>query len=563
MRNPGERSVDRAPGRRRGPAGRNSASGQAPGAGEQPALGGSSLFVPGYAGEPPAAGEPDRPGPSGPGAGRPGGWHSPATGLTGKGPVRGFPPAPGQPPPVYPPGQFSAWNRASRPADGGYVEVRQGNDGWAAADYPRPAAAGGAGSWPQQPGFPAPGSGEPSRGRPDYAEPGYSVLAVSDPAADVTSTQSWEAVDAPSAARSRGAAGAQPAAQSWGAAGAQPAAPPWEAAGAQSWEAAGAPPWEAAGAPPATSSWPDRGAPLTDRADHPGQPRENGLAGQNGGPASAPAGQETVPPRSPAARTERAPARRAHARSRGGKRRGLLLLACGLVVVLVIGAAAYVWFSGGHHGSGTASAASKRPATARRPAQSASPTPSPSLGHWGHIDSRTADPLPLTLTELFPATFTAGGGTYSRTVQRDGTKCSRAVIGAALQSAVRKGKCTQVMRASYLSGNGKMMGTIGVLNLVSVGAAERSGKAAGGGDFIAQLPAAKGPARHLTRGTGLEETEIKGHFLVMVWAEFANLHAPKNKTQRLAIETFCNRLIQNTANLSLASRMITGKPRVP
>ena len=239
-----------------------------------------------------------------------------------------------------------------------------------------------------------------------------------------------------------------------------------------------------------------------------------------------------------------------------------MVLACGLVLALVAGGAVYFWLSG-QHGSSPAAATPKQSARVPSQTQAPAPTPSPSLGPWGHIETRAADPLALTLAELFPARFSAGGSSYARTVEREGTNCAKAVIGAALQSAVKHAKCSQVMRASYLSGTGKVMGTIGVLNLISVAAADKSGKAAGAGDFIDQLPAAKGPTRHLTKGTGLEETEIKGHYLVTVWAEFANLHAPKTKGQRLELEAFCNRLIQNTANLSLASRMVTGKPRVP
>ncbi len=239
-----------------------------------------------------------------------------------------------------------------------------------------------------------------------------------------------------------------------------------------------------------------------------------------------------------------------------------MLLACGLVLALAAGAAGYFWLSG-QHGSGRAAAAPRQSVRVPRQTQAATPTPSPSLGPWGHIETRAADPLALTLAELFPSRFSAGGSTYARTVEREGTNCAKAVIGSALKSAVKHAKCSQVMRASYLSGNGKVMGTIGVLNLISVAAAEKSGKAAGASDFIDQLPAAKGPTRHLTKGTGLEETEIKGHYLVTVWAEFANLHAPKTKGQRLELEAFSNRLIQNTANLSLASRLVTGKPRVP
>ena len=102
------------------------------------------------------------PGPAGPGP-RTGGslWSSGAfrtAGPSGRGPVRGFPPAPGAPDPVYPPGQFSPWNSA---------ELRT-----------------------------AAGRANHSAGLgPDLGEPGYSQLAVSDPAADATATQTWAVLD--------------------------------------------------------------------------------------------------------------------------------------------------------------------------------------------------------------------------------------------------------------------------------------------------------------------------------------------------------------------------------
>jgi hypothetical protein len=116
------------------------------------------------------------------------------------------------------------------------------------------------------------------------------------------------------------------------------------------------------------------------------------------------------------------------------------------------------------------------------------------------------------------------------------------------------------MRASYLSSGSKLMGTIGVLNLAAAAAAEKAGKAAGPSEFIAQLPAARGPTKRLTKGTGIEAAEVKGHYLVLVWAEFANLRAPKSAAQRRELEAFISVLIQKTANVSLASRMITGRP---
>ena len=198
------------PGRRRGPGGRNAAAGQSSEPGQQAP--GSSLFVPGYSGERPASD-----------TGRQAavlasdGWHGAITGTATKGPVRGFPPAPGQPPPVYPPGQFSAWNRTARPpADSVAGSRRPGRGGQGATDYPGSGSDDSAWPWPPEsgyadpgyarpgddrlgddsPGYDSPGYGEPGQGEPGYADPGYSVLAVSDPAADVTATQSWKVVDA-------------------------------------------------------------------------------------------------------------------------------------------------------------------------------------------------------------------------------------------------------------------------------------------------------------------------------------------------------------------------------
>jgi hypothetical protein len=192
-----------------------------------------------------------------------------------------------------------------------------------------------------------------------------------------------------------------------------------------------------------------------------------------------------------------------------------------------------------------------------------SPSASPSLGPWQHITSQAVDGQPLSTQELYPARFTDGGSTGHRTVRRTNTKCSNAVIGSALQAAVRKGGCTQVVRASYLSGNRKVMSTIGVLNLADVAAAEKAGKASGAAQFIRQLPGPHGPTRNLTKGTGIEVAEVKGHYLILIWTEFANLGAPKGKKQRRELTKFSADLFAGTANVSLTSRMVTGKPANP
>jgi hypothetical protein len=225
---------------------------------------------------------------------------------------------------------------------------------------------------------------------------------------------------------------------------------------------------------------------------------------------------------------------------------------------VAVGAGAGYFLLAGRHQQGPTAAL--HPARPKPSPKGASPNPPPSLGIWGHIASRASDPLPLTLTELFPARFADGGIAYTRTVQKARGHCSEALIGSALPSAVSHAGCTQVMRASYLSSGNKMMGTVGVLNLTTAAAAEKAGKAAGPAEFIAQLPAATGPTKRLTKGTGIEAAEVKGHYLVLVWAEFANLRPPKSAAQRRELEAFISVLIQKTANVGLANRMVTGRP---
>jgi hypothetical protein len=104
------------------------------------------------------------------------------------------------------------------------------------------------------------------------------------------------------------------------------------------------------------------------------------------------------------------------------------------------------------------------------------------------------------------------------------------------------------------------MGTIGVLNLANSASAGKAGKATGSSQFISQLNAASGPTHSLTKGTGLEEAEVKGHYLILTWVEFTNHRAPRTAAAKALLKTFSADLISQTANVSLTSRMVTGKP---
>jgi hypothetical protein len=231
------------------------------------------------------------------------------------------------------------------------------------------------------------------------------------------------------------------------------------------------------------------------------------------------------------------------------------LLAGGLAVAVAAGGSAAYLELTGHHGAGG------RPGAARpRPKSAIDAAPPASLGQWGYIASRTTDPVPLTLAELFPAQFTVAGITYSMTVDKAGTNCGNALSGSQITSAAAAAGCSQALSASYLSSDQKMMGTIGVLNLFTADGSESTGKAAGPSETVAQLAGPSGPTQNLTQGTGIEAAEVKGHYLVLVWAEFANLQAPSNAAQNQQLETFISLLMQHTVNVSLASRQVTGKP---
>jgi hypothetical protein len=244
-------------------------------------------------------------------------------------------------------------------------------------------------------------------------------------------------------------------------------------------------------------------------------------------------------------------------RSRSRGRQQPVRLAVGAAVVII--AAVTVILVSSLGGTPTASHPGATGQNTNPPG-SLTPSPTSPPGKWLYIGTRATDPVPLTGVELFPGRFANAGVSYSRSATTGGKFCRSAVIGATLQAALRAGGCTQEVRATYLSRTAKMMATIGVFNLKSFTAASKAALAAGTSEFVAQLPAKSGPTHHIGSGTGLEEALVKGHYLILVWAEFLKLHAPKTPGQRQQLEAFMNLLITHTANASLSVRMVDGKP---
>ncbi|MFY9929197.1 MAG: hypothetical protein WAK82_14420, partial [Streptosporangiaceae bacterium] len=198
--------------------------------------------------------------------------------------------------------------------------------------------------------------------------------------------------------------------------------------------------------------------------------------------------------------------------------------------------------------------------TLRLPTSAASsPGFDKSLGKWQHIGSRAQDSQALTIAALFPPQFELNGVSYTRTAAALTKNCQSAVYGGDLQAALQSGKCNQVVRASYITNDGTMMGTVGVVNLTDSNAAQKAGQATGPQEIVAPLSAKKGATSKLGKGTGVVQAEIKGHYLILMWAEYANLKSPSSTAQRQALEQFATNLVTGTANINLSTRMLTGK----
>jgi hypothetical protein len=262
---------------------------------------------------------------------------------------------------------------------------------------------------------------------------------------------------------------------------------------------------------------------------------------------------ERVPPTSTAPASGRRAAKTAAAGAKRRPSRVALLATAGVLLLAIAGAAGYKYLYEPRVNA-PVSPSLRLPTTAP-----GSPGFDRTLGKWQHIGTRAQDPKPLTIQELYPAQFALDGSSYVRTAASATTNCLEAVFGSQLQAALQAGHCTQVVRASYISGSGTMMGTVGVINLKTSGEAEKAGQVTGPDEIIAPLSAQKGPTSKLGNGTGVVQAEIKGHYLILIWAEFANLKSPSTEAQKQQLEQFATALVTGSANIDLSTRMLTGK----
>ncbi|MCD0450308.1 hypothetical protein LO762_14065 [Actinocorallia sp. API 0066] len=298
----------------------------------------------------------------------------------------------------------------------------------------------------------------------------------------------------------------------------------------------------------------------------PGPPGEFGGHGGPGGPGTpndfgGPGGWDAPPPQGgPHERGEQwqpEGARDEISGSRGG-RKGLLV-AGGVAVALVAGgAAAYALTrDGGTDKPGVA----QSPPASGVPVPGATSSPEQPAASGGLLKSRKTDPRPLKAGEVFQKKrFTVKGTTYVMYIRKATKKCADAVHGEALQAALKRGRCTQFLRATFATKDGKMIGTVGVANLRTSQAAARAEKAAKAKDAYVLAVPGKGATAKIGQGDALGAAWVRGHYLIMTWVQNPD-GKPIPAKQRKRAQIFAQNTV-NGSNLgpALHIRDATGRP---
>ncbi|GAA4234277.1 hypothetical protein GCM10022254_38790 [Actinomadura meridiana] len=203
----------------------------------------------------------------------------------------------------------------------------------------------------------------------------------------------------------------------------------------------------------------------------------------------------------------------------------------------------------------------KKPPPAASEQPSTTPSPTQPVLAPVKLQSRTTDPKPLTLKEVFGnGKFTSGKHKYVRTAASAKKGCTSVVGGAKLDKALKKGGCTQALRATYALTSGSLIGTVGVFNLENEAAVQLAVKAAADKDaFLVALPGT-GVSKTNGKGEALGTSQARGHYLVMTWVQRPDGKRIAKK-YHAAVRVFGTQLVKGS-NLALALhyRETEGKP---
>lgn len=192
--------------------------------------------------------------------------------------------------------------------------------------------------------------------------------------------------------------------------------------------------------------------------------------------------------------------------------------------------------------------------------RTSAPLPSAPPGKYAYAGSRKTDPEPLTVKELFPAKkITVSGRSYQMTITSKLKKCADGAMGDKMQKALKDGRCTQLIRASFRDKAGKVIGTVGVANLSTSKAATKVASVGSETNYVKPLPGKDEVTKLVGSGSGGANVWMHGHYAVMIWFQNKDGSKPDKKSQK-AITSAVKDITGATVFKALDARSMTGFP---
>ncbi|MEU4227319.1 hypothetical protein AB0F17_23745 [Nonomuraea sp. NPDC026600] len=190
--------------------------------------------------------------------------------------------------------------------------------------------------------------------------------------------------------------------------------------------------------------------------------------------------------------------------------------------------------------------------------RTSAPLPSAPPGKYSYAEARKTDPDPLTVKELFPAKkVTVAGRSYTMTTTSKIKKCADGATGGKIQKALKSGKCTQIIRATFRDKAGKVMGTVGVANLTSTKAATKVRSVGSKTDYVKPLTGKDSLTKSLGTGSGGTQIWMYGHYAVMIWFQNKDGSKPDKKGQKKLFQAVDD-ITKATVFKALDARTLTG-----
>ncbi|MFD1931346.1 hypothetical protein ACFSKW_07660 [Nonomuraea mangrovi] len=182
---------------------------------------------------------------------------------------------------------------------------------------------------------------------------------------------------------------------------------------------------------------------------------------------------------------------------------------------------------------------------------------------YGFAAARETDPDALTQKELFPKKkFTVSGRSYEVTTLKTDKKCGDAAEGDKLDKALKSAKCTQLIRATFKDKSGKVIGTVGVANLVDgKGAAKVAASVRAKGEsklFVKPLAGKDDITKFIGAGEASVHVATHGHYAVMLYVQFKDGHKPDKKDAKQLSQASVD-VTKATVYPALDSRSLSGR----